>query len=395
MEMKLWDQALQEALEQTHPLSEESLPLKEAIGRYLREGVCANADIPAFDLSMMDGYAVREECQPGVELHIPGATAAGEGAGPALAAHEARRIFTGAPLPPGATRVIPQEETKRLDERKVRIMDIPSTSFVRPRGSEAKKGDVILRQGQKLGPTELAILAGLGHVSPKVGRRPRIAHFALGDELVDPAETPAPGKIRDTNSTLIRALLEQNQTELLFHRRLADHPLALESTIKEMGKETDVLLLSGGASVGDHDHARPALRKAGFTFLFEKIHFRPGKPTAVARRDHQIAICIPGNPVSHLAIFYLIVQPILRKLAGAKNPTPLFDRARLCAEFRGKSNPRHTFWPAIKDAGGIHPLRFLSSGDMLSLAGVNAFISLPPNTALPSAGSEISFLSLD
>ncbi len=393
-----WNEALAAMLARMEPLPGERRPLDSVLGRVLREDACADADYPAFDLATMDGYALRAAVAPGAVVSVTGETRAGDPPTHFLGEGEGRRIFTGAPLPTGATVVIPQEDVEPLGDGKIRVLRQNSAAFVRPRASEACRGETILRTGQKLGPTEMAILATLGMSRPLVNRPIHVVHLVLGDELLDPSEEPRPGAIRDSNSTLVAALLEAEGAIRTQHRRLPDDPGIIASALDGMPQETDMVLLSGGASVGRHDHARACLESAGFKWVFDRLSLRPGRPTGGAFRGRQVAFCLAGNPVAHLVAFHLMVRPVLRALADCRDPMPCLAEGILAAALPNERNGRHTFWPAVmsweEKGPALRPLRFSSSGDLLGVVGINALLSLPPNQTPPAAGSRVAFLPL-
>lgn len=392
-----WNEALAAMVARVEPLPGERLPLASILGRVLREDARADADYPAFDLATMDGYALRAVVPPGVVVAVTGETRAGDPPASSLVEGEGRRIFTGAPLPPGATVVVPQEDVEPLENGRIRVVHPSSAAFVRPRASEARRGETVLRTGQKLGPTELAILATLGISCPWVNRLVHVAHLVLGDELLDPTEPPRPGAIRDSNSTLVAALLEREGAIRKEHRRLPDDPAIIERALIGMTDAVDMVLISGGASVGKHDHARACLERAGFKWVFDHLPLRPGRPTGGAFRGRQVAFCLAGNPVAHLVAFHLMVRPVLHALAGGCDPMPRLAEGTLATALPEGRNARHTFWPAVMswEAGPVlRPLRFSSSGDLLGMAGVNALLSLPPDQAPPGIGSRVAFLPL-
>jgi molybdopterin molybdotransferase len=392
--MKSWEEGLGAVLTRVETLAFENVDLDQALGRILREAVRAPSDLPASDLSMMDGYAVGTDTDGDADLRLVGRIAAGQAPALQIGPGEAVRIFTGAPVPEGCARVIPQENVDLLPEGRIRIRDLPGPCYIRKRGSEALAGAPVLASGIRLRAPELAILAALGHTRPAVGIQPKIAHIVLGDELVDPSEVPPVGAIRDTNSTFVRALLAAENLRTTTHIRVPDAPDRIEAALRSIGDDPDLILVSGGASVGDHDYARACLDRVGFAFLFDRWRLRPGKPSAALIRGRQIALCLPGNPVAHLVVFHLLVRPVLRKFAGATDPTPRSWSGRLLAIPAGKPDPRHTFWPASCGPEGVRPARFLTSGDGMSLAGVNALISLQPGAAPPLPGTEVSYLPL-
>ena len=356
--------------ESVQPLHACSIPLAAAQGRVLAEDVAADTFYPSGDRSMMDGYVVRDDAEPG-EFQVVGEIEAGAIPGQALGRGEAFRIFTGALLPEGGGRVIMQEEAVRLGDRVI-LRNFPERRFIRPKGSEAKPGDIILPAGTRLGAPELAMLAQVGRVEPQVARAPLIRHVATGGELVGPEETPPEGMIRDTNSTLLSALLADFGN--LQSSRCGDDPAALASIA---GEPCDLLLISGGASVGDYDFGAEALRRLGYTIHFNQVNLRPGKPLTFATRGAQAAFVIPGNPVSHFVCFHVAIRLAVELLCGIKPEWSFLD-----LELHGgeplRPDPRETYWPATvaADAGRlvVTPLRWSTSGDTFSLAGTNALV---------------------
>ena len=390
-----WHEVLCECLALAKPVGTERVERPSSVGRVLAQEVVADRDYPAGDLSMMDGYAVGDKS--GESYIVEGENSPGAGAGAPLADGTARRIFTGAELPPGATRIVPQEMVCR-DGDKLFVNEWPDTDFVRPRGREAKQNDIVLRKGTRLGPVELAVLATVGCREVEVVTPSRVIHLVTGDEISPPDEPLPEGKIRDSNSDLITALLLQIRVLVGNHIRITDDRDSVFKTVKAASEQSDFLLISGGASVGDHDHARPALEAAGFTFLAQGLHVRPGRPVGIARRGEQWAVALPGNPLSHLVILRLLVIPILRACCGEADVEPQLIRGVLTAELKREIPKRDTFWPAIITLhnGQFHarPTRFLSSGDLIGTAGINGFVHLPMNKTVPAVGEAIDILPL-
>jgi molybdopterin molybdotransferase len=388
-----WRDVLRDCLALAKPYGTERVERRMAGNRVLAEDVLSDRDYPGGDLSMMDGYAVGAKTRE--SYRVEGENTPGAGAGAPLAAETARRIFTGAELPANATRIVPQENVRR-DGDTISISDWPDTDFVRPRGREAKQGDVVLAKGTKIGPVELAVLATLGCLEVEVVKYPLVARLATGDEVASPDEPLPEGKIRDSNGDLIEGFLRP----LPVHAwgRCGDDRGTVFAFVETMVKDWDFLLISGGASVGDHDHARPALEAAGFTFLAHGLHVRPGRPVGIARRGEQWAFALPGNPLSHLIVLRLLVVPILRACCGELDVEPQLIRAILEAELNREVPKRDTFWPAtitLRD-GQFHarPGRFLSSGDLIGTAGINGFVHLPMGQPVPAPGGDIDILPL-
>ncbi len=363
--------------EKIQPLDPVRTPLAKALGCVLREEARAPEDMPAFDRSAMDGYALRAE-DASARFRIVGEARPGMRPDFTLRQQgECARIWTGAEIPGGASRVLKQEEAIE-DEGWMTPKARPSADYIRRRGEDARAGDRLLGPGLRLGPAEIALLAGLGMVEPLVSQRCRTAHFATGDELADPADEPGPSRIRDSNSALVRAFAETQGAVMIRQERVADDADLLTDRLRlAVNAGCDLLLISGGAGAGAYDFGRMALERLGFQLHFEKLNLRPGKPLAFATRGRQASFVLPGNPLSHLAVLHCVVRVAFERFAGAE-PAWRVLNARLRAEVRIGGDGRDTLWPARVEIEGGEPvvdaLRWQSSGDITGLAGLNAFI---------------------
>lgn len=387
MELTPVPAALRQVLSRASQLPAERVPLAQALDRVLREPARADLDSPPFDASAMDGYALRasDAAQP---LRLLGESAAGASFPGAVGPGECVRIFTGAPVPAGADCVVKQEDTIR-DGPNVRITNIPQSGHcIRRRAENCRAGDILVAAGTRLGPPELAALASAGVTQPLVTRRPRVAHVVTGDELVPPDRTPTGAQIRDSNSALIAALVARHGGELAAHAHLRDDPAAAQATLAAL-PDHDVLLISGGASVGDHDFSRPALTALGYTLHFQQINLRPGKPLVFASKGARLAFALPGNPVSHWVTFHLFVAPLLQKLATGLDAAPPRRRGHLAPGGpRPLPDTRQTIWPAraavVDGEPQVTLLTLASSGDSSRLVGANALVPLPANGLDPT-----------
>jgi molybdopterin molybdotransferase len=373
------EQARQSIQTHTRRLEAVEIPLAEALGRVLASEILADSDYPASACATMDGYVIRADDPPGT-FEVIGEVPAGQVPTQALKNGQAMRIFTGAWLPENAGRVLMQEQVRR-EGSTIHSGDFPENCFIRPRASEAKRGAVVLHTGTRLGAAELAILAQVGAVQPRVVRAPRIRHLVSGDELVAPEQQPLPGQIRDSNSALIRGLLQGQAVSLIDAQRSTDDPAEL---VNLAAGNWDILLISGGASVGDYDFGAETLRRLGFTMHFEKINLRPGKPLTFASRGTQIVFVIPGNPVSHFVCFQLAIQLAIDCMAGLSNRWD-FIALELVGDVVLTPHPRETFWPAVvKLQQGklvVDAKRWSTSGDTFSLVGCNALIRVNATNA--------------
>ena len=375
-----------------HVLPPLRVALAQAHGRTLRESVAAEEDIPAFDRSAMDGYAIRAD-DPATEFRIVCEIPAGTLPVRAIEPGECARIFTGSAIPDGATQVLMQEFAQRNGDR-VSFTQRDAKTNIRSRGEDAREGSVLLDRGTRLGSTELSLCAQLGKTAPLVAPRPRILHIATGSELVPPDQIPAAGKIRDSNSTLVSALAIEAGAETANQLRIGDDPARLLDAVTAADSESwDMLLLSGGASVGDHDFGARTLRELGFSIHFHQLNLRPGKPLIFATRGRHLAFVIPGNPLSHVVCWHLVIRTALDMLATGAVEFGLVEAA-LGGTAILKGNPRETWWPARiswePDGVRFLPLKWQSSGDLTGIIGLDALIRVPAGSAAVQPGEMIS-----
>ena len=298
------------------PLAAERVSLDNAAGRVLRETVCAPEDQPAFDRSAVDGFVVRLD-DASSEFQIVDEIRAGDWKPRQLQRGETIRISTGGALPGEHLQVVMKEDVQ-VAGKALRVTERSPSGNIRFRGEDAHAGQVLVEPGVKLQPGTLALLASVGQANPLVTRVPRVLHLATGNEIVPPEQTPQRGQIRDSNSILIRAFLEPWQAELEQMRLPEDEAVAkakLETRNSKL-ETADLLLISGGASVGEHDFTRSLLTHLGFEILVSKTSLRPGKPLIVARRGNQIAFGLPGNPLAHFVCLNLFVRVALERFSG-------------------------------------------------------------------------------
>ncbi len=384
--------ALQAMLTRISRAGTVRLPLAEALGRVLAQDACADLDSPPFDASAMDGYALRRADIAG-SLRIVGESAAGGAYSRHVGLGECVRILTGAPVPIGADCVVKQEDVVREGDR-VQVKRLDGPSFIRRRGENRLQGEVLVRAGTRLGPPELAALASAGIEQPEVVRAPRCVHLVTGNELVPPSQKPVGAQIRDSNSTLVAALLRKEAAQLVAQAHIIDH-LAKAKAVVEAMPAYDVLFISGGASVGDHDIARPLLTALGYTLHFQEVNLRPGRPLVFASRGSQLAFALPGNPVSHWVVFQLFVAPLLRQLETGTPLAPVRLKGRLAAGGRlPPPDSRATYWPCVAavvdGAYEVMLLTVASSGDSSGLVGANALLPMPGGKLEP--GQSIEFI---
>ena len=297
------------------PLGSERVPMGDALGRVLAEDLSAEEDVPPFDSSAMDGYAVI--AGPAGELDVVDESRAGHPAQRALAGGQAIAISTGALIPDGADAVVPVERVQ-VDDGRVTVPDTQAGANVRHAGDDVRRGQPVLSAGTLLGAAELAVAASLGHAELPVGRRPRVVVLATGDELVEPGQPLAPGQIRNSNTVALAAQAADAGAEVVGSEIVRDNLEDTTSVLRSALERADVVCVSGGVSVGPHDHVKPALAELGVEERFWRVALKPGKPTWFGVRDDKLVFGLPGNPVSAMVTFHLFARPALRALAGAR-----------------------------------------------------------------------------
>ena len=389
------DETLDSIRARTRPLQAERISLAQARGRVLREAVRADADQPPFDRSSMDGYAVRLD-DPADRLRVMDHIRAGDWKPGELKPGEAVQIATGGALPCDGLQVVMKEDV-RVEGDEVILVDRDTERNIRFKGEDAAAGQVLIGEGTTLGPGALALMASVGCVTPSVTRLPRVLHLATGNEIIPPDQTPAPGQIRDSNSTLVRAFLEPFGIEPQQVCTGEDRS-SIQSAIRNLQSaigNADLLLISGGASVGEHDFTRALLEEAGYTLHIQRTTARPGKPMIFGSRDPVVAFGLPGNPLAHFVCLNLYVRQALRGFSGA-DTAPGFLEGILADDSCAEANDRETLWPArtaiVEGEVRVSLLRWQSSGDLTSLANANALVRIPPGQGPLSRGARLRFL---
>ena len=375
-------------------LGAERVALIDAVGRVLAEDVRAPADVPAFDASIMDGYAVRSsELAPSTETRLPvaGESRAGS-ASPSLAPGTAFRIFTGAPMPEGADAVVIQEEVRREGDVAIFTKAPKPGAFVRKRADDLRTGDTVLARGTRLGPPHLALLASVDRPSVGVARAPLVSLLATGDELREPGSAPRPGTIPESNGLALAAMMRGVGAAVRVLPKVPDDAAATRDAIVMGLDGADVLVTVGGVSVGDHDLVRPALEAAGVVLDFWRVAIKPGKPLAVGTRGRTLALGLPGNPASAMVTCALFVLPLLRAMQGDRHPFPAPVRARLTRTVE-RVPGRLEFARALLHWEGqgavVEPLTHQASGAAWNVAMADALAVLPKEQGKIEEGTVI------
>ena len=378
----------------------ESQPLPSSIGRILREDVICDADSPPFDKSIRDGFAVRFEDAAAVPsvLTIIGESRAGAGAGVTIERGQCCEIMTGAPLPAGANAIVMIENTERVASDSVRILKAArENDGILRRAAEARKGDKVLQAGRRIGLADVGLLASTGKSTVMVSKKPRVAIVATGDELVDVKDVPSPGQIRNSNSYTIAAQVMEAGADPVLLGIGRDNLEDLRTKIRQ-GMDYDILIVSGGVSMGKYDLVENVFAEFGVQVLFDKIAMKPGKPTVFGHRENTYVFGLPGNPVSTIVSFHMFVRPLILFLLKAEKTTPEILEASL--EAATKCDPeRAALVPAlVRFEDGRYKIRTASwkgSSDLVGLARANALIMIPRRSGTMEPGETAQFLPLD
>jgi len=376
------------------PLPIETVPLLDAAGRFAAVDIRARRTQPAADLSAMDGYAIRFAERPG-PWTVVGESTAGGGLGRPLAPGEAARIFTGAPLPDGADVVLVQEEAARDGARLTMAGDGPPRigAHIRRRGGDFAEGDLLLPRGAAIGAAAIALAASGGHGALSVRRHPRIAILSTGNELVPPGE-PTPGAMLPaSNGPMLAAMLRGEACEVRDHGIVRDDLDAIAGAFAAVAGAADIIVTTGGASVGDHDLVLPALEKAGASIDFWRVRMKPGKPVMIGTLGGAVVLGLPGNPVSAFVTAMLFARPLVAHLLGAARPLPEPVIARLGAPL-GPTGGRAEYLRGRWANGLVVPLAGQDSAGLSALVDAALLIVRPPDAPALAEGAEVPILPI-
>lgn len=386
------DEALQAVLARVQPLPAERVPLGEASGRVLADAARALVDLPPFPSSAMDGFAVRAADTPG-RLPVVERVAAGRPASRPLAAGEAMGIATGGVVPEGADAVVPIERVVTSDGQ-VEIREPLSVGVnVRPRAGDVVSGDVVVPAGVRLGPAQIGALAAAGVGEVVCACRPRVAVLTTGTELRPPGGALAPGQIYESNGPMLRALLASAGASVEPLASVEDDEAAHRRAL-EQGLEDDVLVTSGGVSVGPHDLVRRIEAELGVEEVFWGVSVKPGKPLAFGVRGRSLVFGLPGNPVSSLVSGVLFVLPALRALQGERDPEPPYRAGVLAGAIRPDPRRDELVRARLAPGGELEPLSGQESHMIVRAAEATALIYVPAGDDELPAGSAVRYLSI-
>lgn len=394
------EEAVARILEVVPPARHEEIPLSEAHGRILGQSVLSGRDLPAFDNSAMDGYAVRAEDvrkatkeQP-VALRLQGTVAAGESFQAELSSGSCVRLFTGSPLPAGADCVVMQEDT-RPDPGKtgyIQVLDpCRPGENVRLKGEDVRAGGSLALAGEALRAGHLCLLSAAGVTRVMVGRQATVGLIATGSELRNPGEPLGPGQIYESNRVGLAALIDRAGATPMIFPLVPDRADATERALSEAFSKCDAVVTAGGASVGDFDLIKPSFGQLGGELDYWRVAIKPGKPFAFGRLQGRLFFGLPGNPVSALVTFLLLVRPALRCWQGSKDPGLPAVRGVLAEDLQNSASRRHFVRVRISPGGEVRLAGVQASHLLSSFAEASGLVDVPPQTTMP-AGSWVTVL---
>jgi molybdopterin molybdotransferase len=400
------EEARRRIISSVEPLSSECVSLPDATGRFLAEAIGSTLDLPPFDNSAMDGYAVRAaDVQSAtkehpVRLRVLGKGPAGEPLSTPVKQGTCVRIFTGSVLPDGADAVVMQEDTTTdPQEEAVLILDAAKPwENVRLRGEDVKAGTTVLTPGLRMTPGMIALAGAAGAAELKVGRRPVVALLATGNELTEPGQTLAPGKIYESNRAMLAGMVGQAGALPRLWPIVPDAPEPTRDALAAAFAECDVVITSGGVSVGELDFVKSAFQQLNGSLEFWRVAIKPGKPFVFGRLGAKLFFGLPGNPVSAFVTFLLLVRPALARCQGARSGLAEGGgMTRLCTlseMLANRGNRRHFIRVWVDDQGKAKLAGAQASHLLSGLAGANGLVEVPPNRVF-EPGTQVPFIPLD
>lgn len=374
------------ALEQVpHTTGSEKVLLQDSIGRILAQDIINDVDYPPFDRAIMDGFACHLE-DVDERLEIVDVIAAGSVPHAVIGHGQCAKIMTGAMIPVGCSKVVKIEDCEVRDDKYIDVKVHISDNYIAKRGSVLKKGTRLFQAGKCISFNDLPLLALAGASQLNVRRKIKLGVLTTGSELVEPNETPHGAQIRNINSTLLIGFWAQLHVEVVNGGVVPDDADIIGKHFRDLLSTCDVVLISGGSSVGDFDLAQEVLDKNGFSIIFDRVAIRPGKPTLLARRDEKFVFAVPGNPLSAFVACSYLIKPFLYKMMG-HTFTPLILQGELIEAIRVSCEERLTIFPVKFTSGKVMPLPHHGSADIFCLSDANGFVEIAPHTSEIRSGT--------
>jgi len=371
-----FEKAIQIIKENIILLGTEEINIKESLNRVLRQDVISDLDMPPFNKSAMDGYACRNK-DIGNELEVIETIPAGESPKNVIGENQCAKIMTGAMIPEGADCVIIVEEVEEIDENKIKFKKEKTSRNICDLGEDVVKGQKLVSSGIRITPKVIGTMALSGCVKPIVSLKPKIGIIATGNEIVEPENVPGKSQIRNSNADQLLAQCNEFGCEPNYYGIVVDTKEAIASAVKKAKAENDLVILTGGVSMGEFDLVPGILKESGFELFFEKVAIQPGKPTVFGRDGNKFVFGLPGNPVSSFIIFEIIVKELLAGMMGLDNHFKVI-RAELNKDIKRKRNVRHAWIPVVfTEEGKVEHVEYHGSAHITSLADAEGLISIP------------------
>lgn len=376
--MILFEDALNIVLQTETHLQSEEVYFHDALGRILAEDVTSDINMPPFNKAAMDGFAIRESDIEN-ELTIIETIAAGQTPQKKLEAGQASRIMTGAPVPDGADFVIQVELSEMVDDNTVRFTGHPKNNII-GKAEDVKTGDVVLRKGQQIDARQMAVLASVGWHRPKVYKQPMVGIISTGDEIIEPENKPTDAQIRNSNGHQLIAQVIESKAIANYFGIVDDSYESTYNAIKKGIETCDILLLTGGVSMGDFDFVPKIMADLGVDILFNRVAVQPGKPTTFGRRDNKVVFGLPGNPVSSFVQFDILVKPLIYKWMGYDYICPCV-KLPVAADFKRKKDARQAYLPIkINESGKVVFTEYHGSAHIYALPASDGLAIIPKGT---------------
>lgn len=386
--MILFEEAYETVMQYARPLGTEQAGLTELLNRVIAGDIVSDMDMPPFDKSAMDGYACRRE-DIGNVLTVVEKIPAGRIPGKKISRNQCAEIMTGAMVPEGADCVIIVEQTEQVGVDRIRFTGKETENNICYRGEDIRRSDVVLKKGTRIRPQHVAIMASVGVVRAEVCRRPRVGIISTGDELVEPDRSPGHSQIRNSNAYQLIAQVREAGAIPDYQGIAADTTESTREKIENALEKNDIILLTGGVSMGEYDLVPDIMTGLGIEQKFQRIAVQPGKPTIFGVKGEKLCFGLPGNPVSSFLIFELLVKPLLFGLMGhPHSPTSLI--LPMAAEYRRKKSARTSWFPVrINAEGKVEPVEYHGSAHLYSLSEMAGMASIPIGVTTLKKGEKV------
>jgi|WetSurSiteA1Bulk_404760.scaffolds.fasta_scaffold04965_3 molybdopterin molybdotransferase len=389
MEMISFEQAYDIVMKSGFKMDSEMVSFTDSLNRVLAGDVVSDIDMPPFNKSSVDGFACRKS-DLGIDLEIIETIPAGVWPAREVGEGQCSRIMTGAPVPVGADCVVMVEDTELSSEEKMRFKGSFTKENIARKGEDVKKDDIVLRKGRIIKPQDVAVMASVGHIAVTVSKMPVVAVISSGSELVEPSELPSVSQIRNSNSSQLMAQVSRAGALGKYYGIAADNEVQTLSIVKKAIYENDIVIITGGVSMGDFDFVPSVLERAGVKILFKRVAVQPGKPTTFGLHPGAVVFGLPGNPVSSFIQFELLIRPLICKMMGC-DWQPMIIRLPMNEEYKRKSVDRMALIPVtITNDGLITPVEFHGSAHISALSDAMGVVALPVGKLILEKGELVS-----